>query len=1318
MKPTQTPRELLLVCCAICGPLSREEVEKFFSPTIVAQVFKRPMPLLRLSRQPDFPKLKNLFDSSSSLRKLCEAIMMQRSVEQLGFRSPIPDHERCIAAARFALLGGNSIEFLRMHKLYFSMQRIATQLEDGRIEFWNGVLGPEWSGVQFLPAGSVQEEALVLHAQRNMLFGNHGDDRFARLPELLRLGLGALRADENCKPRLSADAAENEPDTDIVIATRAYWNLRAGNWEMTHRCFQRLFRTHGQLLYTVEQMNGAPLMLLAVIVAIRAKATQRVVEHWLTIAREVMLRAVPQSESARRDEIAAFFDALVMWDAIENRSSRFFEIPETPGALASIAIALGARAISQNTGARLPVKELVKNIIAVQERGLKLLAYYAASALAQLPGVKAQELAALTSKGVRKDCDFAPFYEKKKKSVIQKNTVAWEQIESLVNALTPARSRWLFWDLIRDYTGAIVRLEPRLVEERPQLSGVRVELNEVQDASLLNCQDSRDLAVLSLARALEGAQMLRGIPLLAEALVGHPRIRVVEGSYHRPVKVESCLPVIKVCKQEKCIAFELDLKQFYRVIVRSSGAVIAIPAFSARMQALVDYFSHGPVMIDLAHTERLRWFIARLSEYFEFDGELPDELLKVNDADIQFVINAAPYDSGYLLDLDVLHHSSCPEVHDMPGQGERALLLAVKGKAVCVKRDFEAEVAAARRLIAKCPALARAKSSNDDDFQWMMISTADALQAMQEMSEANTPTQWKEGVPALRIVEPLGPLRLKVTTAHADWLEIGAELPVNEKLVFSLSQLLERYSAREGNFLPLGKGRYLHMPPDLAEQVQRLSETLHSDAKEHYRLPMVSLPGFADRWQGAEPLPAAIRERMNLLHSCDAAEPPPGFLATLRDYQLEGYRWLLARACVGFGACLADDMGLGKTIQTLALLLARAGDGASLVITPVSLGSVWIAEAARFAPGLRMITYAELKAAGKTAAPAPGAGDVVVASYNQFTTHPELFSDKVWNVLVLDEAQAIKTPTARRSQLVCELAAATRVCLTGTPLENSAMDLWSIMHFLNPELLGSTADFNRSFRNDLSRLQRLTAPLILRRKKEDVLPQLPPITEVEIGVELNDEERALYEAHRRHAKKQMEAGGSSALLLAELTRLRRLCCHGKLANAEFAGESSKLRVMCQLVENLLEANHSMLIFSQFTDVLDLAQDALEERGIDYLRLDGSTPAAKRSERVRLFQEGATHVFLISLRAGGVGLNLTAADYVVLLDPWWNPAVEAQAASRSHRMGQGKPVTLCRLLTRGTIEERIMQMHDAKLALAESLIREGSMPLETLREIFR
>ncbi len=717
------------------------------------------------------------------------------------------------------------------------------------------------------------------------------------------------------------------------------------------------------------------------------------------------------------------------------------------------------------------------------------------------------------------------------------------------------------------------------------------------------------------------------------------------------------------------------------------------------------YAPHGCVELERELIPRLLPLLDSLQGLLRVEGQLAAQNT-LRPAEPTVVLALA-----YLGEATLL---AAPRLRLLPGASELAIpasgmecpLLNIQGELIAVQRHAEHEQCLvedtldALRRAGGLPAEARAESG----VFWLAGLPA-ASSLLRACEELGIECLWEAG--RSLSLRRAAALKLRLTRQGHDWLELGAECRVDEAEVLTLTQLLAAYEQRKGDFLPLSGGSYLHMHDKLAWQLALLELLCHGRGK-HQAINRAAWPLLAAHFDEPE-LPAMAAVPL---------APPAGLRAELRPYQQEGYAWLAARAEAGIGCFLADDMGLGKTVQTLALLLQQAGHAeASLVLAPISLLGNWAAEAARFAPGLRVHTLGS----GQQL-PELGAGDLLLASYGQLVARLPQFRQRTWNVLVLDEAQAIKNPASQRTRAACALRARARLCLTGTPIENSLLDLWSEMHFLNPGLLGTRSAFTRRYRRSEAaqreQLRTLLAPLVLRRRKNEVLQQLPPLTDIVLHIELSREERALYESLRRHACERAEAGpGAGFGLLPALMRLRRACCHGRLALPEFSGESSKLTAMAELVGELHAAGHRLLIYSQFTDLLDIAERRVAALGLTTLRLDGSTPARERTRRVDCFQQGGADAFLISLKAGGAGLNLTAADYVILLDPWWNPAAEMQAASRAHRMGQARPVTLCRLIVQDTIEERILTLQQDKNELAESIFEPGTTPgLDTLRAL--
>ncbi|MGD9613888.1 MAG: SNF2-related protein [Alphaproteobacteria bacterium] len=484
------------------------------------------------------------------------------------------------------------------------------------------------------------------------------------------------------------------------------------------------------------------------------------------------------------------------------------------------------------------------------------------------------------------------------------------------------------------------------------------------------------------------------------------------------------------------------------------------------------------------------------------------------------------------------------------------------------------------------------------------------------------------------------------------------------------------------------------------------------------------------RWLGGERL-RTLAERLRGFSGVRTVAPPSGLRATLRDYQLQGLSWLQFLREFDLGGILADDMGLGKTVQTLAHILVEKREGRldrpCLVVCPTSVVPNWQAEAARFAPELRVLSLHGADRHGRFA-DIPDS-DVVLTTYALLPRDAERLLPVPWHLAVLDEAQAIKNATAKVTALVCQLDARHRLCLTGTPVENHLGELWSQFAFLTPGLLGDSKRFTRVFRTPIEKktdgerravLATRLKPFLLRRTKDLVARELPPKTEIVSPLELSGPQRDLYETVRlaMHDKVRREIAAkgfsrSRIVILEALLKLRQVCCDPrlvKLAAARKVAASAKLEHLMQILPPLIEDGRRVLLFSQFTSMLDLIEPELQRAGIDFVEIRGDT--RDRAAPVRRFQSGKVPLFLISLRAGGTGLNLTAADTVIHYDPWWNPAVEDQATDRAHRIGQDKAVFVYKLIARGTVEERMLDLQARKRSLASGIYgdREDGGPM--------
>ncbi|MCB9584006.1 MAG: DEAD/DEAH box helicase [Polyangiaceae bacterium] len=533
------------------------------------------------------------------------------------------------------------------------------------------------------------------------------------------------------------------------------------------------------------------------------------------------------------------------------------------------------------------------------------------------------------------------------------------------------------------------------------------------------------------------------------------------------------------------------------------------------------------------------------------------------------------------------------------------------------------------------------------------------------------------------------------------------------------------------DLVPLSDGGFAPLPADFLSQhghrvLMLLSAKEQKDELAAYAKPQL-LQLCRDLDYPAPPELAALAPLVDGFEGLPEAKLPKTLNATLRHYQEAGVSWLGFLRQAGLGGVLADDMGLGKTLQALASLpeVTTKQRKRTLVVCPTSVLMNWRREANKFRPDLTVCVYHGAKRELDKQA------DLVLTSYALLRLDRDALAAETWNTLILDEAQTIKNPDSQVAQAAFSIPAEFRLSLSGTPVENRLDELWSQLHFSNPGLLGGRADFDNRFAKPIAegqsgaaqRLRSRIAPFLLRRLKRDVAPELPPRTDVTLYVELTDTERATYDAVRAATEKelasQLGAGSSVLAALEALLRLRQACCHpallpGHSGSPADTPPSSKVTLLVDHLERAAAENHKSLVFSQWTSLLDLVEPALRGAGLDFVRLDGST--ANRDAVVQTFQaESGPPVMLISLKAGGTGLNLTAADHVFLLDPWWNPAVEDQAADRAHRIGQERPVIVHRMVAEDSVEERILALQEQKRAIADAALGEADKALSLTRE---
>jgi superfamily II DNA or RNA helicase len=575
------------------------------------------------------------------------------------------------------------------------------------------------------------------------------------------------------------------------------------------------------------------------------------------------------------------------------------------------------------------------------------------------------------------------------------------------------------------------------------------------------------------------------------------------------------------------------------------------------------------------------------------------------------------------------------------------------------------------------------------------LSAAERIRAMGSLAVSG------EGLAACFVSAPLSP-QFELTEDRSVFTFVSES--EGEQRHASGAAVIEAWRRGE-DYVPLLEGGFAPLPGAVLARVGDLLADLLAAKRDDDSLPACALPDLARLCDALQtPPPPSFGRLRELLGDHERIPPaalPDDLDAQLRDYQRDGVNWLAFLSQANLGAMLADDMGLGKTLQALCALQSPC-----LVVTPASVMHNWVAEAQRFRPGLRVHVYhgpsRELR----------DDADVTVTTYALLRLDDEILAARRWDTIILDEAQNIKNADSQVARAAFRLDARFRMTLTGTPVENRLDELWSQFHFANPGLLGGRQDFQERYARPMAegdartaeRLRQRIRPFMLRRLKKEVARELPPRTDVVMRCTLNERERELYDAilaaTRKEVIEKVAEGGNVLAALEALLRLRQAACHSGLIPGQAAPTSSKLELLMDLLDKVLAEDHKALVFSQWTSLLDKIEPLLTAADIGFARLDGST--RDRAGVVAEFQsESGPRIMLVSLKAGGTGLNLTAADHVFLLDPWWNPAVEDQAADRAHRIGQERPVLVHRLVAEATVEERMLVLQEKKRALAQA-----------------
>lgn len=838
-----------------------------------------------------------------------------------------------------------------------------------------------------------------------------------------------------------------------------------------------------------------------------------------------------------------------------------------------------------------------------------------------------------------------------------------------------------------------------------------------KEISYLSPQDERIIQAIGYD---EGSELNIYDFAVWKQMVGHPLLFLWKSP---EVAVQLIEENPRLIARKEATGFRLSLSHYisesgFRLIKETPTRYILLEVTDKIVQ-IAKAFNGKTLTIPKRGTESLKETISGLANIIQVESAFEEENLPAVAADSRACVHLLPVGDGFHVEVYAKPFKEIPPYVKI-GQGEPTLIALLNGVRTTTNRDLKQEKTNLKNLREAVSILQEVRPKSGI---WELEDSEQCLELLVQLAPLieteKIILEWPKGE-KFRITQIAGmdQFRMEINEKN-NWFELKGQLPIDEGKVLTMQELLAM-SETEGQFIELSQGKFLALTKEFRRRLEQINGLVSAQKNGTLQLHPLAAPAIQDFTDALQYLKidTKFKENQERLKTAFSKKfrISKKFQATLRPYQQEGFQWLHRCATWGVGACLADDMGLGKTIQALALLTDRAKLGPALVVAPASVCRNWMAETKKFAPTLKPILFGEgdrqavIKKAKK--------GDVIIVTYDLMTREGASFIEKTFATIILDEAQAIKNRATKRSEIAMSLQGDFKIAMTGTPVENHLGELWNLFQFINPGLLGSLDSFNKRFalpieknkdQNRREQLRKLLQPFILRRKKDEVLKDLPAKTEITLTATLSTEERAFYEALRRNALDKLanddSHGGQKHLrILAEIMKLRRAACHPKLADktANFI-ESAKLQLFSGIVEELLANGHKALVFSQFVGHLTILEAHLKKHKISYQYLDGSTPLAKRQQRIEAFQAGEGAIFLISLKAGGTGLNLTAADYVLHMDPWWNPAVEDQATDRAHRIGQERPVTVYRLVAEGTIEEKILQLHEKKRDLADSLL---------------
>ncbi|MCF8109411.1 MAG: DEAD/DEAH box helicase [Desulfohalobiaceae bacterium] len=819
--------------------------------------------------------------------------------------------------------------------------------------------------------------------------------------------------------------------------------------------------------------------------------------------------------------------------------------------------------------------------------------------------------------------------------------IAAQTTEPETAATTTPQSERLVW-LVQPQGGPYIQLQPKRQKQNTKgqwSKGRNVSLDRLfYHARNMDFLDEADQRIVNCLQHFYspysgGWYDFDSLKVLPQ-LVGHPRLFLMSDP-STPLEFIQGEPEISVVKSGDSFRLSMNppLGEQSLDLIQETQSRFKVLHIREEHKRIAAILGSNSFSVPKAGYQKLVQTVSKLSGLVTIHSDIQDQVADVLQvaADPRPCLHIIPSGNGFRVDMIVKPlGESGPFLK--PGVGRVSLMAEIQGRRMQTSRDLEQEKHRARAVEQACPSLS---IFVEEDRTWIVPYPEDCLLLLTELRELQdqelVQVLWPEGE-TLSVTGTVSLDKLLLTlSSRQNWFELSGRLEVDPETVLELEKLLK--AAPKGRFVPLDSKRYAVLSRGLRRRLQEIGQFADTQG-ERLKLPVhsaLALEALEQEAGGLQGDRSWTRRKKRIQEASRHAPTSPSTLkAELRDYQLQGYQWLSRIAKMGFGACLADDMGLGKTLQALALILERAPEGPTLVVAPTSVCSNWLAEAGRFAPTLKPVLYTgkDRQAILEQAGPF----SLIICSYALLMQDAEIMSRASWQTLVLDEAQAIKNWSAKRTQAAMRLQAEFRMATTGTPLENNLQELWTLFRFLNPGLLGSRKRFQERFAVPIQKhqdqeqkkiLKRMIQPFLLRRLKSEVMEELPARTEVTLQVKMSREEAAQYEALRRQAVENLEnadlqPGQKHLRILTELTRLRLMCCHPQLVYPESTTPSSKLALLEEVISELLANGHKALIFSQFVKNLDLVQKHLQGLGIEYRYLDGSTPAKTREQEIAAF----------------------------------------------------------------------------------------------------